>query len=105
MDTSTYYVLGIALAVLAGIWKIFQVQTESLVKRIETLEAGLVRRQEHAEFSKRLDEKVNVVQGQIRTLEETRPTTGELQAIGDANKEQITKLEDRVGKLEDRGRN
>jgi hypothetical protein len=38
---------------------------------------------------------------QIKVIEQTRPTTGELQAVGNANKDQITKLEERIRSLEE----
>jgi uncharacterized coiled-coil protein SlyX len=75
-----------------------------LEKRIDAVQDEQVRRRSEfvtvrifAEFEKR----VNDIKDQVKTLETTRPTTGELQAIGTANKDQITKLETRVGSLED----
>lgn len=75
-----------------------------LGKRIDAVQEEQVRRRTEfitirifAEFEKR----VNDIKDQVKTLEATRPTTGELQAIGNANKDQITKLEARVGSLED----
>lgn len=41
------------------------------------------------------------IEQEIKVIEQTRPTTGELQAIGNGNREQITKLEERVRSLED----
>jgi multidrug efflux pump subunit AcrB len=75
-----------------------------LSKRIDAVQDEQVRRRGEfitihifAEFEKR----VNDIKDQVKTLEATRPTTGELQAIGSSNKDQITKLETRVGSLED----
>lgn len=72
--------------------RIDQVQEEQIRWRSELVAAKVF-----VEFEKR----VNDIKDQVRTLETTRPTTGELQAIGNANKDQITKLEARVGSLED----
>lgn len=44
---------------------------------------------------------ISQLRDQIKIIEQTRPTTGELQAVGNGNKDQITKLEDRVRSLED----
>jgi len=101
MEAPVYYVIGVALAVLAGVWKVFSTQLDAIVRRIETLEEITVSRKEHTEFAKRLDQLADGIAEQVKTIEMTRPTTGELQAVGNANKEQISKLEARVGSLED----
>jgi hypothetical protein len=100
VEPSLYYIIGVAFAVLAGVWKIFQTQLDSILKRLDKLEASLVGRQEHVEFGRRIDGKFSTIEAQLRVLEETRPTTGELEAVATGNAAQITKLEDRVGKLE-----
>jgi phosphatidylserine/phosphatidylglycerophosphate/cardiolipin synthase-like enzyme len=43
---------------------------------------------------------ISQLRDQIRVIETTRPTTGELQQIGTAAKDQATKLEERVRSLE-----
>jgi hypothetical protein len=75
-----------------------------LARRIESIQEEQVRRRSEfitlrifQEFEKRVTD----IKESVKTLEATRPTTGELQAIGTANKDQITKLETRVGSLED----
>jgi hypothetical protein len=72
--------------------RIDAIQEEQIRRRSEFITAGIF-----GEFEKRL----NDIKDQVKTLEATRPTTGELQAIGTSNKDQITKLETRVGSLED----
>lgn len=106
MEAGTYYILGIALVVLSGVWKVFQTQHDAVIRRLETLERDIVRRNEHEEMVRRLDGGFRILREQIKTIEETRPTTGVLEAVGNSAAAQITKLEDRVRSLEDnlRGR-
>jgi hypothetical protein len=75
-----------------------------LAKRIDAVQEEQVRRR--GEFMttrifQEFEKRVNDIKDQVKTIETTRPTTGELQAIGTSNKDQITKLETRVGSLED----
>lgn len=77
---------------------------EQSIKRSDVIQAELDRRRsefvttrEFIEFEKL----VSAFRDQIKVLETTRPTTGELQAIGNGNRDQITKLEERVRSLED----
>jgi hypothetical protein len=44
---------------------------------------------------------ISQLRDQIKVIETTRPTTGELQQIGTAAKDQAAKLEERVRSLED----
>jgi hypothetical protein len=75
-----------------------------LSKRIDAVQDEQVRRRGEfitAHIFQEFEKRVNDIKDQVKTLEATRPTTGELQAIGSSNKDQITKLETRVGSLED----
>lgn len=103
------------IANVASLFKLFQDQIDrrendalrrdqDAVKRADTIQAELDRRRnefvttrEFIEFGKLID----TMRNQIRVLESTRPTAGELKAVTEANGNQITKIEDRVKSLED----
>jgi hypothetical protein len=107
------------LTLFGGAWVLFQAQFASLKeqftsadksqqKQIDSL-SDLVRynstntvlRSEHIEFVKRLDRELGTIAEQLKIIETTRPTTGELQSIGISVKEQLSEIKERVRSLED----
>lgn len=77
---------------------------EEFSKRISSIQNEINERfkdtvgaQTFAEFTK----SITTVREQIKTLETTRPTIGELQAVASLTKDQLARLEERVRSLED----
>ena len=57
-------------------------------------------RLEHEEFGKRIANDLDKVISRLQFIEQTRPTTGELQAIGNNAQKNIDKIEERVRAIE-----
>lgn len=111
--------VAVIFTAAGGMWVLVQQQFSSLehqftratdqnssaigdVKRdLDTLTREVVNRHEHEEFVKRLDGEIKIVKEQLRVLEATRPTTGELQQVGTATDRQILEIKERVRSLED----
>jgi hypothetical protein len=111
--------IAVILTMFAGAWMLFQSQFANLKEEFSAADASQVRqiadlrkilkdhmdnsvlRPEHTEFVKRLDGEISAMREQLKILETTRPTTGELQGIGLTTKEQLTEIKARVQSLED----
>lgn len=111
---------GLVLSLLGGVWVIMSNQNSMLGKELNAVRVDLkaerdfrrteIRelhnsvpsREEFKENQNRIDERLKLIQDQLIRLEATRPTTGELRAIGQSSEELARKLEERVRDLEKR---
>ena len=117
--TNLIITLAVILTAGGGAWSLFQSQFSSiqrefaanvaainsnigeLDKRIERNRESNIGRVEHTEFVKRMDQELAAINRQISIIESTRPTTGELSAVGTNNKEQLAEIKERIRSLED----
>lgn len=105
----------LVLSVLAaGAWAITQIQYghhDKDIKRIEDditrIDAELLLRRtqfptqaEFQQYEKRMDNVISETQARLRSLEQTRPTTGELQGIAKSSDTQINRILDRLDRLD-----
>ncbi len=74
---------------------------DEIKKSIERLRNGSIERPEHTELVKRMDESHRIVIDQLRVLETTRPTTGELQQVQTTTTKSIEEIKERVRSIED----
>ena len=111
--------IAVILTMFAGAWLLFQSQFANIKEQFSSADSSQVRqiielrtqldshiknsvlRQEHTEFVKRLDGTLAEIRDQLKILETTRPTTGELQSVGVITKEQLAEIKARVQSLED----
>ena len=113
--TNIVSTIAVILTMFAGAWLLFQSQFANmkeqfgasdsfLSKRVDVIserQQSNVSRAEHTEFVKRLDSELAQIRDQLRIIETTRPTTGELQGVGLTTKEQLAEIKDRLRSLED----
>lgn len=117
--TNIIMTFAVMASVAAGGWALFQTQFASQERqfavenenlsneikevrgRLEVLRNETIGRHEQGEFEKRLDDEIVVIKEQLRVIEATRPTTGELQSNASATRDQISEIKERVRSLED----
>lgn len=110
--------IGLFTTMAGGAWALFQSQfnnleqqlrsadstTNALVKDLrgdlDRLRDNSVLRAEHIEFVKRLDEHLAMLQHRLDIIEQTRPTTGELENRASALRTEIAEIKDRIKFLE-----
>lgn len=83
--------LALVFTVIAGIWKVFQGQVETITRQNEYLQQQIteatrlaterIHRDEHNEMAKRIDGRLDAADKRLDVIETTRPTTGELGAM------------------------
>lgn len=111
--------IGVVLTAAAGGWTLFQTQLASMERQFtqsiraisdeisqakqlgERNRDDTIHRAEHAELVKRLDGEFTIIRDQLRVIETTRPTTGELQAVATAGARDLAEIKERVRSLED----
>jgi hypothetical protein len=111
--------LGVVLTAAAGGWTLFQTQLagierqftaadkilidriEAVQKMVERVRDTSIHRDEHIENMKRMDGDIAGIQNQLKVIETTRPTTGELQAVATGTARDLAEIKDRLRSLED----
>lgn len=113
--TNIVSTIAVILTMFAGAWLLFQSQFANMKEQFSAADSFInkrvdvigerqqtnVNRLEHTEFVKRLDSELAQIRDQLRIIETTRPTTGELQGVGLTTKEQLAEIKDRLRSLED----
>lgn len=115
--TAVSVVLGLVMSMTLGgataFWAVFQTQFSAadharleLKSELDRVRDALdrlspVKREEHAEFAKRLDNEFHGIAERLKILETTRPTTGELDKASKSSDNQISEVKERVRSLED----
>jgi hypothetical protein len=115
--------IALIITLSGGAWVVFQTQFTSMDKTIYANDFNANKREERiqkeidlinqqrysfleqnefGQFEKRQQDLISQLNDRVRTLEQTRPTTGELQASSGGNTAEINKLESRLHDLEQR---
>ncbi len=95
-------IIGLISSVMFGAWNLNQAELTNLKERIIELQNKqdqFTSLKEFNQFEKRILDDGDIIRKQLNVLEQTRPTTGELQAIGNAVKDRLLIIENRLDQL------
>jgi len=111
--------LGVLITAGGGGWTLLQSQLASIDRQIDTTTRSFskrldelqreeerirnesIHRNESNEFTKRMDHEVSTINERIKIIEATRPTVGELQAIGTSTTRELLEIKERIKSLEE----